>query len=382
MRISFALRNLLAPMLALLLLAGCMAPAVAPLTVRGAEEGSVTISVAMPEFGYQTQHLLEDINSLVFGLVDLSTDASNLYFGFAQGNAISDDAPPNYHAIIAGDGSTGSDLFGPDLSLHDSERKQTKRYLYAAVSGNTRQAVTFANVKPNKDKRYVAFVAAFQKDITQGEIVMRADAIGFKASEPFKVESPGVLSMPPLEMVLDRALGSLKLELKIAEDPASPLSDMDTLVVGLLDATGGTDWNPALGYEISTGGSHGLQPNPLGDSYHVTLLGASSNDPSSFKPGKFNYAGTLIQDTAARGDLKRALYYFRAGDLATLTRPLNLTFSRLKPSAHYYPFAAVFKGGVGDDHLVYFAQATASVPVWPDETPPPNASTLTLRLSN
>lgn len=379
MRISFALKTILAPLLAFLLLAGCATPVKAPLTVVPDSQRGVTITWAMPASDYQAQHLVEDIESLVFGLVDVSTSSAQLYFGYEEDGIITDAAHSNYHPIIAGNGNSGSDLFGDQLSLTDGERKQVKRYLYAVTRDRGKRAVTFSNVRPNQNTQYVAFVAAFKVDVTQGGALARADAIGFAASAPFKVDSAGKVEVQPLQMELNRALGSLKLELRINEDPAQPMADMSTLVVGLLDATAATGWNPAMGFEISADGIHPVTAPADMDTYHSTLLGKWT---PGFVGGKFRYEGTPLANSSARADTKRALYYFHAGDLTTLPRPLNLTFSRLKPSAQYYPFAAIFKGGVGPTHLVYFSQATESVEVWPDENPPPSASSLTLTLSN
>ena len=161
---------MIAPLLGLFLLAGCVAPVTFTPSEPGAAKaapstpGAVTISVRVPRSEYQTQNMVSDIKTLVFGLVD--TAQNDAYFGYANDgttNASLPESGTRYHLALAGNGNGGSGQFSGD-GLTDGQWSQTKRYLYAITADASKQSMTFAGVRDSVTPRYVAFVAAFGKD--------------------------------------------------------------------------------------------------------------------------------------------------------------------------------------------------------------------------
>ena len=339
MRIPFALKPLFGLLLPLLLLAGCMVPStpshVEPVTVQGGEPGTVRVSLRMPQAEYQTQHLVEDIESLVFGLVDVGSDP---YFGYADGATFTA-IGSNYHEAIAGDGTPASGLLSlPTLS--DAQLADPSRYLYVATPNNGSRSMTFENVKPSETDRYVAFAVAFSKNAAT-TAVTADDAIGFVQSDPFKVADNGSTAVPPMVMTLNRGLGSAEIFLQINDSEHVTLSTMTKLVVGLMDAS--LTRTPYLGYESSASGTlklTGGNPNP---SYHWAIAG--NGDATPFVPGAFNYANTPLEDHAERGNRERLLYHVSLPSGGPLPKTRTVTFSNLKPGEDYYAFAVVFQGG-------------------------------------
>ncbi len=338
MRTSLALKTLLTPLLALLVLAGCVAPAATPLSVPSDESGTVTVSVSMPTSGYQTQHLLTDIQSLVFGLVDVSADP---YFGYyADGRSLPADGSAHaYHPAIAGNGTAGSGLLS-GTGLGDAEQARTQRYLYAASNNRNVRTMTFGNVRPSSTARYVAFVAAFNKDAT-ATTVTKADAIGFAQSPAFTVAGDNSTTVPPLTMVLDRGLGDLLVTLDI--HPASPLllSDMDKLVVAVVDVGLPTTRAPHLGFESRDGVTRKLDGSAADPAYHQAIAGYWAGD---FFPQAFSYLGTPLDLHADRGKSNRFLYHVEASTLAN-PGPRKVAFSNLKAGGDYRVIAVAFDGG-------------------------------------
>lgn len=348
MRTPIALKPLIALLLPLLLLAGCMVPS----TPAGLAPGSVRISVRMPEAGYQTQHLLTDIQSLVFGLVDVGSDP---YFGYADGTTFTA-AGSRYHAAIAGTGAPATGLLALP-SLTDAQRAEASRYLYVATANNGSRSMTFDHVKPSTDARYVAFAVAFAKDATTTAVTM-ADALGFCQSAPFTVAN-GSTTLPPMAMTLDRGLGTVQLFLDVDELTNNvTLSSMSKLVVGLLDAS--LTRTPYLGYESSVSGTLKL----IGDNSNPTYHRAIAGDwvLGNFTPGRFAYAGTPLAADAERGNRDRFLYHVSTSGLVVPPKTRTITFTNLKPGADYYAFATVFQGP--DDALVAKGHAqTAAITV-------------------
>jgi hypothetical protein len=339
MRISLALKSLIIPLLALLLLAGCVAPASTPVSVPTNETGSVTISVTMPRTGYQTQHLISDIQSMVFGLVDISNDP---YFGYADGSDLPESAAGNrYHAAIAGDANPSSGLLSGN-GLNEGQWAQTQRYLYVATNNNSSRSMTFGNIRPSATARYVAFVAAFNKDATT-TTVAKADAIGFAQSAAFAVASDGSTTVPPLTMVLDRGLGSFKLTLDIDQTTNGVLlSDMDKLVVAFVDVSAPATRTPHLGYEILDGVNRKLNGTDTDPTYHKAVAGYW--DGGQFNQDAFNYVGTPLSLEADRGNSARFLYHVETTTL-TNTATRQIVFDNLKAGGDYRVIALALDGG-------------------------------------
>lgn len=333
MPILVVLKAFLTPLLALVILAGCVTPATRP-SPEG-ESATVTISVGLPQAGYQTQYLEEDIESLVFGLVDVSATP---YLGIADGTSFT--APGHrYHAAIAGNASGGVGLLpglvGSDtgLLLGDAERANPKRYLYVAASGRASRSMTFASLKPTAEKRFVAFAIAFKKDVTT-TAVTSDDAIGLCQWDPFAL-SAGTLALAPKALALTRGLGRLQINLKVDETDAA-LSTMSRVVVALMDTAA---WSPNLGFEATPGGQVELIDTPGNPVYHQAIAGSPG------APGLFDYSLTaLAGNSAAFGNRKRVFYYvLLPGDFGSAPTK-TLTFSNLRPGQDYHAFAVALQG--------------------------------------
>lgn len=358
MRISFALKTLLTPLLALLLLAGCVAPATSPLPVPSGEAGSVAVSVSMPSSGYRSQHLLTDIGSLVFGLVDVSNDP---YFGYhSDGRTLPEDGASHaYHPAIAGDGTAGSGLLS-GIGLDAAEQARTKRYLYAATSNRNFRTMTFKNVRPSSTARYVAFVAAFNQIATE-TTVSKADAIGFTNSQAFSVADDGTttVSMPP--MVLDLGLGELLVTVDF--NPAALLSSMDRLVIAVADVSAPGTRTPHLGYEIHGGATRPFDGSATADpayAYHRAIAGYDDGDGNGFLQRAFNYTGTPISTNVdERGKSNRFLYYVETSTLGNVGQRA-VVFRNLKAGGDYRVIALAFDGG---DDFANIKGSTQSVNV-------------------
>ena len=332
MRIPFALKPLFGILLPLLLLVGCMVPSTPP----SVEPGTVRIAFNMPNAAYQTQHLLTDIKSLVFGLVDVSSEP---YFGYADGENFTA-IGSRYHAAIAGNGTVGSGLLNLP-ALGDAQRAETTRYLYVATPNHGSRGMTFSNVKPSANARYVAFAAAFSKDATT-TAVTAADALGFCQSDPFTVAGNGSTTAPAMTMTLNRGLGSLQLFLDVNETTNNVfLSSMSKLVVGLLDAS--LTREPYLGYESSNSGTLKLIGDNTNPAYHRAIAGYW--DTGLFTAGRFAYAGTPLASDNERGNRDRLLYHVTTSGLVVPPKTRTITFSNLKPGDDYHAFAIVFQGG-------------------------------------
>ncbi len=339
MRFSLSLKSLLIPLLAVLLLAGCVAPASTPVSVPHHDAGSVTISVTMPQTEYQAQHLVSDIKSLVFGLVDVSNDP---YFGYADGRDLPESAAGNnYHVAIAGDGNPSSGLLTGN-GLNEGQWAQTQRYLYVATSNNASRSMTFGNIRPSAAARYVAFVAAFNKDAT-ATAVTKADAIGFAQSGAFAVAADGSTTVPPLSMVLDRGLGSFKLTLDVDQTTNGVLlSDMDRLVVAFVDVSAPATRTPHLGYEVLDGVNRKLNGTDADPSYHRAVAGYW--DGGNFFQQVFNYAGSPLSLDADRGNSARFLYHVETATLTDIATR-QIVFDNLKAGGNYRVLAVALDGG-------------------------------------
>lgn len=346
MRTPFALKPFVGLLLPLLFLAGCMVPSTPP----SVEPGTVRVSVNLPQSAYQTQHLLTDIQSLVFGLVDVSSEP---YFGYADGATFTA-IGSRYHTAIAGNGTVGSGLLNLP-ALTDAQRAQTGRYLYVATANNGSRGMTFANVKPSATARYVAFAAAFSKDATT-TAVTAADALGFCQSAPFTVAGNGSTAVPAMAMSLDRGLGTLQVFLDIDETTHNVfLSSMSKLVVGLMDTS--LTRQPYLGYESTNSGTMKLIGDNTNPAYHRALAGYW--DLGNFIPGRFAYAGTPLDAHAERGNRDRLLYHVTTSGLVVPPKTRTITFSNLKPGDDYRAFAIVFQGGDSLAQAKGFAQSDA-----------------------
>ncbi|MNR75317.1 hypothetical protein D3C72_59470 [compost metagenome] len=344
MRIPFALKPLFGILLPLLLLVGCMVPSTPP----SVEPGTVRISLNMPQGAYQTQHLLTDIKSLVFGLVDVSSEP---YFGYADGETFTA-IGSRYHAAIAGNGTPGSSLLNLP-ALGDAQRAETTRYLYVATANNGSRGMTFSNVKPSATARYVAFAAAFSKDAST-TAVTAADALGFCQSAPFMVASNGSTTVPAMTMTLDRGLGTLQVHLDIDESTHNVfLSSMSKLVVGLLDAS--LTREPYLGYESSNTGTLKLIGDNSNPAYHRAVAGYW--DTGLFTAGRFAYAGTPLEFHNERGNRDRLLYHVTTSGLVVPPKTRTITFANLKPGDDYHTFAIVFQGGDSLGEVKGFVQS-------------------------
>ncbi|GEM_PF-3263031 len=337
MRISVGIKILIAPLIALLLLAGCIAPSSAPVAAPAQATGTLTISLKMPKPGYRAQHLVSDIQSLVFGLVDVSDDP---YFGYADGGELVT-ATSRYHAALAGDGTPSSGLLS-GLGLTDAQQAQGNRYLYVSTGLTGSRSMTFGNIKPSATARYVAFAAAFAKNATAATVA-KSDAIGFTQSAAFSVATDGSTTVPPLAMALDRGLGSLRVFLDIDQATNGVLlSTMSRLVVGVADVSPSASRTPYLGYETSEAGTRTLDGTNTDPTYHQAIAGFWVGD--AFTSQGFSYLGTPLSVSADRGDSDRFLYQV---DTTTLNDPSSreILFSNLKTGANYRVFAVAFQGG-------------------------------------
>lgn len=322
MHISFALKNLLTPMLTLLFLAGCVPPAGAPDAIGRA--GDLRVALTLPTSGYQAQYLAQDISLLVVGLMDVSTTETPTlgYENSDKGTA------PAYHAAIVGQAGAGNthDPGLLDLSAHNSlttpQKIDYSRVLYRALApadgiGATRN-VTFKNL-PAGDGRYIVFAAAFT-----GTGRTMNDIIGFDQSVPFNIRGDALATTvnvaPPLELELNRGLASYKITLTFNETQKK-LADTDKLVVSLVDVD--TNRTAYFGYE----GATELTADPP---YHTALVSL------------FDYTGTSLTETQ-KNDRRRRLHYtaFKNGFLDPAPARI-IRFSGLKPGGNYVLQAVAF----------------------------------------
>lgn len=314
MRLPFLLKTLLGILLPLLLAAGCAAPLGTP----SFEPGTVQIAVRIPKSGFQTQHKLTDIATLVVGLVDVS---ENPYFG-KVGNADLDPASHAFHEVIAG--SAGVSGLLSNLGVADPTNP--KRFLYAMTTDRDALALSFGNVRPSSTPRYVAFAVAFNRT----GAVTKEDVIGFyQQSAPFSVPASGTTVNLP--MTLSYGLGSLRVVTNFITS-STQVNQTQSVVVALLDASSRI---PSFGY-LDNEPMAGNVPN-----YHVTIVGNLVN--GVWQDGDFKFTGTPIDgDAQAKMDWKRVLYYtIPTGPTATNgSRAVN--FENLKEGGYYYAFAVAF----------------------------------------
>lgn len=367
MRITFALKNLLTPMLTLFLLAGCVAPMSAPegIAARGAD--TVTLSVSLAEGNYRTQHLESEIESLVFGLVDVSNEP---YFGLANGDAFTA-AATSYHEVIAGSAGLLTNLKDPDtlIALGESDRGREARFLYR-TGGTTARKVSFGNIKPTSKKRFVAFVAAFNKDVALG--VTKENAIGFVQSEPFSVGGDGVPSESlQMSMALNRELAKLQVKLTLKQ-PAN-LASMSHIVVGVVDANEDANWTPSLGYGATPTTLFPLDANGS-PAYHRAIAEGDGAPPL------FDFLKTNLTDAVQQRRQSRYFYFIMTPADFGAQVEKEILFSNLRPGGTYHTFAAAFQGGAfAAVNERGYIQSDGAIPLSANDTRP---SPLELTLEN
>ncbi len=325
MRIPVILNALFTPLLALLLLAGCMPPAVSPVAAPLEASGAVTLSVRMPAKDYQTQNLLGDIKTLVFGLVDIAQN--DTYFGYVHNGTTNASLPESgtpFHLAIAGNGNPGTSLFSGE-GLNEGQWAQTKRYLYAIAPDASKLSMTFAGVRESATPRYVAFVAAFGKD---SATLTSADLLGFaRSATPFSIVN-GVPSAPlTLTMTLDRGLASLPVFVNFTGTQMVPLSSAAKVVVALADM----DPN-----RVPRFGDKGTSANA--PAFHPEVAGTWSG--AVFTKGYFDYPFTFPDTVGKSGEYNRFIYAVIPAGPGAVAGERSVLFSNLRPGGQYSVFAA------------------------------------------
>jgi len=324
MRIAFALKTLLTPLLTLLLLAGCVAPTATPLSVPSDKTSAVTISVAVPKSGYQAQHLTSDIKTLVFGLVDVAPD--DAYFGFVNTgttNAVLPETGSPFHRAIAGNGNSGSGLLTGD-GLTSSQWAQTKRYLYAVAPDTSKLSMTFTGVRESSTPRYVAFVAAFGKDAAT---LTSADLLGFtRSTTPFSIVN-GTPSLPlDLTLTLDEGLVDLTVHVNFTGTLTHPVSSTSRVIVALADMDANRD--PRFGYH----GSSTLQPD-----FHPLIAGTWAG--TTFTRGFFDYPFAFPEQIGMKGEFNRFIYAEIPTGPTAANGERTVRFSNIRPGGTYSLFS-------------------------------------------
>jgi hypothetical protein len=323
MRISPPLKTLLLPLLALLLVAGCVAPVPAPMPAATAD--GVTISVSLGAPGYATQNLKGDIKSLVFGLVDVAQN--DAYFGYVNNGTTNASLPESgtpYHLAIAGNGNVGSGLLSGD-GLEAGQWAQTKRYLYAIAPDASKLSMTFAGVRESASRRYVAFVAAFGKDAAT---LTSADLLGFaRSATPFSIVNGNPSEPLTLTLTLDRGLATLPVFVNFTGTQFVPLASASKVVVALADM----DPNrvPRFGDEGTSANAPGFHPEVAG-----TWSGAI------FTKGYFDYPFDFPDTVGKSGEYNRFIYAVIPAGPGAVAGERSVLFSNLRPGGRYSVFAA------------------------------------------
>lgn len=321
MRSPSFLYPLIASLLAFLLLSGCVRPATISGPAPLAPTVSLTLSVNLQDPAYQPQHTIEDIGSLVVGLVDLSAAP---YFGYVGTEAL-DPAKHAFHPILRAEALVG------DLGLPDPGNP--KRYFYATTTDRRNLKLAFDNVRPSDEERYVAFVAAFSKNSL--DALTPPDLIGFHKTPPFKVLASGTTVNLP--MTLNHGLRSLRVVVNFDEPERLP--DTSSLVIGLMDAS---TRQPYFGARFR----NDLKIDGPFPGYHETIFGQYVNGAWEGAKALFDFGGTEIEGSAFDSEKvnpQRVLYYEIVTGPDALPGKRAVTFGNLKQGAQYYAFAVALK---------------------------------------
>lgn len=167
---------------------------------------NLTLKITLPE--YQGQYVTGDVTQVLVGLADLESKVP--YFGY-EGSVkkVSD-----YHAALSDLLFDPTEVTLPGVAIDESSvgRKDASRYLYAKLSGKNAYTVTFTNVR--KDKKLVAFAAAFSENATD-----KARIIGFVVRNTPVTVTPPTTNLGTLSITLGRGLVDLGGNVTIIEKP-------------------------------------------------------------------------------------------------------------------------------------------------------------------
>lgn len=319
MRFSATSKLVFVPLLALFLIAGCVAPMTPPAT----EPGTVTVSVNLPE--YRTQNLAADIKTLVFGLADVTQNET--YFGFTSDGTTSAPLPEagtRYHlAITKGEHDDGKPLLSGD-GLESGQWEQTKRYLYAVVPDASKLSMSFSGLRESSARRYVAFVAAFGKDAAT---LTSTDLLGFaRTALPFSIVN-GVPSEPlNLTLTLDQGLATLPVVVNFTTGGGLvELDDTSRVVVALADMD--SSRTPRFG---DGGLSNNAPP------FHAAIAGNWAG--GLFTKGFFDYPFGFPEVDGQMGAYNRFLYADIPTGAGAVTGERRVAFSNVRVGGTYSIF--------------------------------------------